>query len=137
MAVSPDGKHLAVGLEDSPFLQVLELPSLKVVMDSDHKYVGAVTGVEFRRPKIGALQLITVAEDGRMRIYEPLSNSSRPTNEVKICGITTKLAKTTHKIRCLAMDYSKQICAVGVGNDVWVMNLEDEEEHIIQGHEGE
>jgi len=138
MAVSPDGKHLAVGLEDSPYLEVLELPSLKLIMDlkSSQEYVGAVTGVEFRRSVTGALQLITVAEDARMRIYEPLS-SSRRTNVKTIGSFNSKLIKTTNKIRCLAMDYSRKICAVGVCNDIWVVNLETGDEDTIKGHEGE
>jgi len=138
MAVSPEGQHLAVGLEDSPYLEVLELPSLKLVMDlkGSQEYVGAVTGVEFRRSVKGALQLITVSEDARMRIYEPLSNS-RPINVKTIGSINSKLTKTTNLIRCLAMDYSRKICAVGVGYDVWVVHLETGEEYTINGHAGE
>lgn len=135
MAVSPDGQHLAVGLEDSPYLKVLELPSLKLVMDlRAGPYVGAVTGVEFRRPAIGALELITVAEDARMRIFQPLSNS-KPTKIIPICSMTSDLKKTTHKIRCLAMDYSESNFAVGVGIDIWLKNTEDEKEFVIGRHE--
>jgi len=134
MALSPDGLYLAVGLEDSPFLMVLDLPSLNTVMDLRcADYQGAVRGVEFRTPKIGQIQLMTVSEDAKLRIYEPLSGP-HVTNKFSICGITSKIEKVTYNIRCLAAEQSKSSCAVGVGSDIWMVDIKSLKSSTLKGH---
>jgi len=144
MSVSPDGKMLAVALEDRPFIKLLSLPGLDTLWQfcsserrrqrgSRSAYLGAVTGITFRQPKDGGLQIITVSEDAKLRIFN--THSQNPTNEIAIIDPKLAIAKSTFPVRCLTLTPSGDMAAVGYGEKVWFYNFLDARQGSINAHE--
>jgi len=145
MSISQDGMLLAVGLEDKPFLVILELPSMKTMFDlKRNKFIGAVTGLAFKKLDNGELQLITISEDAMLRVYDVARMSQRnPAGLLqeqfreRISGIKRELKKSTYNIRCLAMDYTNTNFAVGDGKCIWFYNITNKNTSQLQGHTDE
>jgi len=146
MSVSQGGDFLAVGLGDKPYLQILKLPSMKEVKNlSDSPFLGAVTGVEFGKWVNNTIQLITVSEDAKLRIFMVPGVRSEQEHEkkdwalkpefeqgikVKEENIVPGLKKSTHKIRCLAVNCSKYNFIVGAGKEIWFYEPVDNSHRI-------
>jgi len=155
MSVSLNGHFLAVGLEDEPYLEILKLPSMIKVADlqssmGKKRFFGAVTGVAFKTLRTGGFQLITISEDARLRIFEVTQGSKnmelRKSAEIVISGKRGELKKSTHKIRCLAMDSTETNVVVGVEENIWCVNIgsgkvhfdsRESKEHELRGHTDE
>jgi len=146
MSVSQGGDYLAVGLGDKPYLQILKLPSMEEVKDLSYSpFLGAVTGVEFGKWVNDKIQLITISEDAKLRIFmvpgvrleqehEKHDWALEPKFEHRIKveeeNIEPGLKKSTHKIRCLAVNCKKYNFIVGVGKEIWFYEPVDNSHRI-------
>jgi len=139
MSVSQGGNFLAVGLGDKPYLQILKLPSMKKLKDlGDGPFLGAVTGVEFGKWVNDKIQLITISEDAILRVFmiprlslgkelEEDDWALKPEFKVEINvkeeNVDPGLKKSTHKIRCLAINCNTFSFIVGVGKSIWFYEI--------------
>jgi len=151
MSVSPDGELLAIGLEDKPYLDILKLPSMTMaaeltkLREFKRRFLGAVTGVAFTISGNDNLQLVTISEDARLRIFEVTtgtSNLSVGEAEIKLSlektidRKTADLKKSTYKIRCLAVaPGDAKNFAVGVEKHIWL--LSNGKEKVEKRHDDE
>jgi len=153
MSVSPDGDLLAIGLEDKPYLEILKLPSMTMAAELTklrefnvkRRFLGAVTGVAFTSSGNDKLQLVTISEDARLRIFDVTtgtSNLSAGEADIKLSlekiidRKTADLKKSTYKIRCLAVATGDaKNFAVGVEKYIWL--LSNGKEKVERRHDDE